>query len=685
MKQAIIIGIILILLSITVSATTPNIISINGRLQNRTGSNLDGTYSIVFELSNDYGFSPVLYSENKTITTNNGIFFTSLTPNLTLTQYNQNVYMRMKVNSDSYTSTFNVTNMFYAKVSEVANGLSNYTIDSNVNITKNLTVGGYLYGQPLLGMLGSGIISSIQTNALSEINVSCSGLTCSYNSFIVRLNSETSNTNSKYCEIPAGTKVASNNQHNVFYVDSNCVVQVTSITSWFDTLILQGLQWDFANMVCYANSCEVINGIGLEQRRMLKQRIINFNKNHLSITEGFSKTTGVFPAFTIANGKYIYLMDVVQASSKTTGIANSIEIIIPNGTTTSWQMSDQTNINYTTCQNSTNSFLCTNTNKYRRLFLFMVGWNDSIDTSGLHQLLPSESVTYSTESACLDTVSNPITYTLPSFYSKVAVPLWAYCIRPSDTGWSSTGWIDLRTVKVGSATAISTTAFVPYLGAISNVNLGSYNITASNFIGNINASYVENVPWITSYIDTFNSTEDFTRINRLYFYNITNPLKFNNNITNITGTLVADKICRYNSTTDNIQCTYTDVDTFNTTGEMRGAVNLSNAVYQINISGTASIANSDNLWTVHNSYPSGCSANQYVSTIGDTLTCGTPIDTYNSSSEFRKYINQSTNLFNVAINSTASTNVTVNSNLRICNGANCAAIYIDSGGNLIIQ
>ena len=33
---------------------------------------------------------------------------------------------------------------------------------------------------------------------------------------------------------------------------------------------------------------------------------------------------------------------------------------------------------------------------------------------------------------------------------------------------------------------------------------------------------------------------------------------------------------------------------------------------------------SDSDWTVHASYPAACGANQYVSAIGDTLTCGTP-------------------------------------------------------------
>jgi len=39
-----------------------------------------------------------------------------------------------------------------------------------------------------------------------------------------------------------------------------------------------------------------------------------------------------------------------------------------------------------------------------------------------------------------------------------------------------------------------------------------------------------------------------------------------------------------------------------------------------NTTGTA-VATSDSTWTLHNSYPSACSANQYISAIGDTNTC----------------------------------------------------------------
>ena len=380
---------------------------------------------------------------------------------------------------------------------------------SNINtVGGNITVlGGYLFGQPLLGMMGSGIINSTQSNSLSEVNVSCSGLTCSYNAFEVRLLSGSSAGLATYCKIPAGSQAATNNAHNVLYIDSNCAVQVTTIVSWFETLITQGAQWDFANMVCYSGSCEVVNGIGLEQRRMMKQRVLNYWVNHLKVVSGFAKTTNTFPNWTLASGNYIYLMDPVSVPVKYVGgvspnPTSQVEVIFPNLTTTAWIHSDQNRMNYTTCINSTNNGIltCTNTNRWRRIFFFMIGWNESgVDTSGLHQLLPLDATTYLSESACLDTTVNPITYTLPDYYQKAAAPVWAYCIRPSDTAWSATGWIDLRAVKAGSATSTSSAAYVPYSGATQNVDLGVFNLsTTDTLAGKLNASWIQNPPWLTS-------------------------------------------------------------------------------------------------------------------------------------------------------------------------------------------
>jgi hypothetical protein len=367
---------------------------------------------------------------------------------------------------------------------------------ASFNTTGNITTNNYFFGQPLLGMMGSGIISSTETNQISEVNITCSGLTCSYNTFEVRLVSGTSDQFAKYCKIPAGSVTLTNDAHNVIYIDNACAVQKTTISTWFNSLLKDGGQWDFGNAVCYHDNCEVVNGIGLEQRRMMKQRIINFNKNHLSVTSGFTKSVQGFPNFTIDSGNYIYLMDVVPFSTQAVAENDSIEVIIPNGT--GWIHSPGRRLNYTTCQNGTDAISpCANTNRWRRIFLFAIGYNESSsDTSELHQLLPSNTITYTSEALCLDTVTTPITYALPSYYNYAAVPLYAYCAKPTDSAWSSTGWIDLRTVKVGSGTSTSSATFVPYTGASGNVDLGGNNLTATSFYGYINSSYVQLPYWV---------------------------------------------------------------------------------------------------------------------------------------------------------------------------------------------
>jgi len=378
------------------------------------------------------------------------------------------------------------TSIWTAIGNRVINGtiknIFNQTLNTTSTVTfDNITTNGYFIGQPLMGMLGSGIIQSTSVNALSEVNVTCLGLTCSYNAFIVRLVSVTSSSATKYCSVPAGSKVVTNNAHNVLYIDSNCNVVATTITTWFSTLITSGSQWDFGNMVCYNNACEIVNGIGLEQRRMMKQRILNFYKNHLSVTSGYSKTTDVFPNFNISSGNYIYLMDVVETPNKVVGSANSVEVIYPNGTG-NWVHVDQNTMNFSTCQDGTSEVVCSPTNRWRRVFFFMIGYNDTTDASGVHQLLASQNLNYNSEALCLDTVTNPITYTLPSYYTSAAVPLYAYCVRPTDSVWSATGWIDLRTVKAGSSTASSTGNFVPYAGATQGVDINGFTFTAGSVV-----------------------------------------------------------------------------------------------------------------------------------------------------------------------------------------------------------
>jgi fructose-specific component phosphotransferase system IIB-like protein len=406
-----------------------------------------------------------------------------------------NILYELNSNDTTLTNAVAGAQKHYTNITEAMTNISNYMYNENatiwntklqngsngnlssLNIEGNLVVDGKMDGQPLTGMLGSGLIYSSQTNPLSEVNVTCVGLVCSYNAFTVKLSSAASDHVSTYCDIPAGSKTVTDNAHVVLYINNGCNIVETTITTYFNSIITTGEVWDFANMVCYAGNCEIKNGIGLEQRRMMKQRVLDYYKLHLNVVSGFDKVTDTFPTFNISLGEYVYLMDVVSTSAKATGTAGSIEVIQPNGA--GWTMTSQSNLNRTTCNTGTGVALCTNVNRWRRIFIFEVGWANGVDTSELHQLLPSQTISYSSLANCVDTTTSPLIYTLPDFYTKAAVPLYALCIRPSDTAWTTSSWIDLRTVKTGTATSVSSTVYVPYLGASQDVDLGSYNIIAT--------------------------------------------------------------------------------------------------------------------------------------------------------------------------------------------------------------
>ena len=74
----------------------------------------------------------------------------------------------------------------------------------------------------------------------------------------------------------------------------------------------------------------------------------------------------------------------------------------------------------------------------------------------------------------------------------------------------------------------------------------------------------------------------------------------------------------------NLTATFSDTDTTysNTTG-----LTLSGTTFGLDLPYANSQYVARATWTTIDNYPTGCSAGQYVSTIGDTLTCGTPTDT----------------------------------------------------------
>lgn len=429
---------------------------------------------------------------------------------------------------------YNYTGTFSQSYTNIVMTNQSNTINGNLTIT----AGNYYYGQPLTGMLGSGIIWANGTNNFAEVIINCTGLSCEYSNFKVRL-VNTSNIE-KYCDIPRGIISATDNTHNVFYVDNNCAVQKTTIQTYIQTPISPGGIADFGNVVMEGGNPYNPNGIGLENKRIIKLRklLLQSTGKHLSIINGGfnlqQNATGL--AFNITSGQYVYLMDIISSTHQNTNI-DSVEVISHTGVGT-WQGIDQANLNISTCDSGTGTSACSNPTRYRRTFIFMIGYNETADQTQIHQLLPLESKSYVNIANCLDIQTNPVTYTLPTFYEYSAVPLYAYCAKATDTTWKSGQLLDLRGSSGGGGGSITDTSnFVTYTGATSNTNTGVWNITANWFFGNISWNSLLNFPVACpsgTFVTNISGTITCTSVNGV---NASwNESQANNRFLNLSGT-----------------------------------------------------------------------------------------------------------------------------------------------------
>jgi hypothetical protein len=207
-------------------------------------------------------------------------------------------------------------------------------------------------------------------------------------------------------------------------------------------------------------------------------------------------------------------MDIVSTTNQNTS-TDKIEAVYHTGAST-WGSTEYSGLNYTQCDTGTGNAICTNTGKYRRIFIFDVGYNDTTDYTQLHQLLPSQTIYYNTIAECLDTINNPITYTLPSYYQYSARMLYAYCSRPSPTSltWQNTNWINLRgTVSSVTSSGVDTAIFLTKDGMTSltgNWDVGNYsinNISSASINGNLS---------IGAGTIQYNNSD-----NKYYYYNTT--------------------------------------------------------------------------------------------------------------------------------------------------------------------
>ena len=358
---------------------------------------------------------------------------------------------------------------------------------NSVNTTGDIISNGYLYGQPLLGMMGSGLIesTSFTGSKTSDINVSCTGLTCTYNGFKVRIMQGTAAQFATYCSIPNGTLIVPDNTFAAYYIDSSCNIVQTTYDVWFTTTMKTGGKWDFAYILTQQGSAEVVDSISLEQRRLMKMRQLNYYFWQSKVVSGFGfeAPATIAAGFNITAGKTVFGMDVVDVNKHIVRNATAhVEMVAPNGT--GWQFNDNSYLNITHCNNGTGIVICTG-NGWRRSFIFSIGFDDVTTgkTSELHALYPLLGTTYADAASCTDTTTNPLSYTLPDQYIGAATMLYAYCTQRTATNWNTANLIDLRSVKTGSATGgTDISGLVPYSGAVQNLNLGSYNLSAANLI-----------------------------------------------------------------------------------------------------------------------------------------------------------------------------------------------------------
>ena len=421
----------------------------------------------------------------------------------------------------------------------------------------NLNVKGYIFGQPISGGIDSGIIRAESIDAEARLNVTHGiGLNISYPNFVVRL--ANTGLNIKICNITNNTVIVPDNAHTVYYIDNNCNVQSTSISNYLSTDFSPGGITDFMSVVSHDGNAykpigvEILNKVGIKDKKLL------FKTINLDVISGFGWTDNTFPSFNISNGEYVYIRDVVETSDQSIGIDDTLEFIYQSGA--SWEETDQNGLNVTHCQSGTNLVSCSNPTRYRRHFVFMFGYNNSVDSTEVHQLAANNDISYTNLADCLDTETNALTFNLPDYYTYSVVPLYAYCSQSNAVSWSN-GLIDLRTVQAGQAsTGIDTNIFLTKDGTrelTANWDVGPYTIK-----GIFNSTDWSNVTVpIYNRIDSYNiSTWDWMNS---FFATITN---LNNNVTRLEG-----KIASNNLTQNDIEAFGFNIDAYNSTNGVEGA------------------------------------------------------------------------------------------------------------------
>lgn len=360
------------------------------------------------------------------------------------------------------------------------------TFTGNV-IVPNITASQYVKGQPLDGTIGSGVIYASEINSNGNVNTSTTpSLNVTYPDMIVRL-VDSANTVT-YCNITGATVTVTDNQHSVYYVDTDCTVKSTTFAAYIATDISPGGMTDVINVVAHNNGIDIHKGITVMNKGILQSRKTVLYIGHLGVVSGLGITTGTFPEYSQAVGKYRFIRTTVDTTAQNS-TADNVELVSHSGGISTWVYYNRTGINLTHCDNGTDLISCSS-NNFRRYLLFTAGFDNSDDTTSLFQLAALDGTTYANIGACLNIEVNPISYSLPVLSDYSAVPVKVYCGKRDDVAWTD-NFIDLRSGKAGFGATQDTSIFLTKDGTrplTANWDAGAYTIDYAGGVieGNVN-------------------------------------------------------------------------------------------------------------------------------------------------------------------------------------------------------
>ena len=383
--------------------------------------------------------------------------------------------------NDSWSSTYNST---YDAKADYQFTTNNFNGSGNLTTTGNITAA-YFYGQPLDGALGSGIISADSIDSNGDLNVTInSGLNVSYPGFTARLEYNSNHT-VNYCVVPAGSVIVPDNAHTSYNIGFDCTINSKTRIARQAEDLSPGGNLDIFDTYAFGGAVELKKGrtvMGAETQKTWEKI---FNVDHLEIISGMSVSTNVFSSINSAEGKYLFYRTVKTATTQNSSNDGLHFVYHSGGVVTHTNLSQ---MNLTHCDDGTNLVECED-NDFRRYLIYVGGYDNTPDSTKLHQLAPrTTDITFTNIGNCVDTDETPLSYTLPDEERYVAVPLYFYCGSRDEDDWED-GWVDIRNGAgtVGASPDVS--AYLRRDGTIpltGNWNAGAYNITAQWFKGIFN-------------------------------------------------------------------------------------------------------------------------------------------------------------------------------------------------------